>query len=378
MQWIKQGQLKRSLIGISVLLAIICAPVKAATPDFKAQKLKTFTAQQISTAVSDLGVAIPDNLFKYQVSLYRLTYQTVDGYGKAVTASGVVALPNKGNQVASPLLSFQHGTIFQDKEAPSNDLSAGAPPTILASLGYITIASDYVGYGASKGKAHPYLLKTPSARAVTDFIKRSATWLRQNNISLNKQLFLTGYSEGGYVTMAAHQAIQAQAVSGLNLTASIPAAGPYHISRTLKSIVSLSNTSQDLEVLAADNTSQRLSPVLVDWLTKRVMDALIPDDSDVVFQDKIIRDYLRNGSAGVVKHDVYDWKSKAQVVLFHGRDDVTVPFFNASDADTAMTTKGSPSVTLVECTAKPADHEGCISEYGKVLIQTLENYAHNL
>ncbi|MFZ1388081.1 MAG: hypothetical protein WBP46_07470 [Thiolinea sp.] len=378
MQWLKQGQLKRSLIGASVLLAITCSPTKAATPDFKAQKLKTFTAQQVSSAVSDLGVAIPDNLFKYQVSLYRLTYQTVDGYGKAVTASGVVAVPNKGVYVSSPLLSFQHGTIFQDKEAPSNDLSAGAPPTILASLGYITIASDYVGYGASKGKAHPYLLKTPSARAVTDFIKRSATWLKQNNISLNKQLFLTGYSEGGYVTMAAHQALQAQAINGLNLTAIIPAAGPYHISRTLKSIVSLSSTSQDLEALAADNTSQRLSPVLVDWLTKRVMDALIPDDSDVVFQDKIIRDYLRNGSAGVVKHDVYDWKSKASVTLFHGRDGVTVPFFNASDADTAMTAKGSPSVTLVECTAKPADHEGCISEYGKVLIQTLENYAHNL
>lgn len=372
MKWIEQGQLKLSLFGVPVLLLLSGAHVNAATPNFKAQKLASFTPQQISAAVSDLGVAIPDELFKYEVSLYRLNYQTIDGYGKKVTASGVVAIPNKGANVPSPLLSFQHGTIFQDKEAPSNDLSAGTPPAILASLGYITVASDYVGYGTSKGKAHPYLLKTPSARAVTDFIKRSSNWLKQNNISLNKQLFLTGYSEGGYVTMAAHQELQARPINGLNLMVSIPAAGPYHISRTLKSMTSFSRTT----LAAAEE--QRLSPVIVDLLTAKVMDVLIPDNSDVVFQDTIIRDYLRYGSNSAKKHDVYAWKSQGSVFLFHGRKDLTVPYFNATDAATAMTAKGSPSVDLIECAVPQPDHEGCISEYGKVLIQTLSNYAQNL
>lgn len=372
MSYIEHSLVKLSTISLSVLWGLSCVPTEAATPNFKAQRLVSFTPQQISAAVSDLGVALPDTYFKYSVSLYRLNYQTIDGYGKKVTASGVVAVPNKGLNIPSPLLSFQHGTIFQDKQAPSNDLSAGSPTAVLASLGYITVASDYVGYGSSKGIAHPYLLKIPSARAVTDFIKRSSNWLKQNKISMNKQLFLTGYSEGGYVTMAAHQALQAKPINGLNLKASLPAAGPYHISRTLKDIISLSGVKLDA------SERQRLSPVLVDWLTAKAMDALVPDNSDVIFQDTIIRDYLRKGSSGITQHDVYAWQAQHPVFLFHGRKDVTVPYFNATDAYTAMAAKGSPSITLIECTAIPANHEECIPEYGKVLIQTLQNYALNL
>lgn len=375
-----ESPLKVPLITVSILLVLSCAKVNAATPNAKAnaQKLASFTSEQISTAVSDLGISIPDALFKYSVSLYRLNYPTIDGYGKKVIASGVIAIPSKGINMPSPLLSFQHGTIFQDKEAPSNDLNAGAPPAILASLGYITVAADYVGYGQSKGKAHPYLLKKPSARAVTDFIKHATHWLKQTNISLNKQLFLTGYSEGGYVTMAAHQALQARPIAGLNLTASIPAAGPYHISRTLKSFTSLSTNNQTITSLADSDNDQKLSPIIVDWLTDKIMDQLIPDNSDVIFQDTIIRDYVRNGSAGVAQHNVYAWQATAPTFLFHGRNDVTVPFFNATDARDAMTARGAPNVSLIECTTTPADHEACIPEYGKALIQLLENYAQDL
>lgn len=372
MNKMKPTYLALTLLSSSLGLTLSAHTVEAATPSFKAKKLASFTAEQISTAVSDLGVEIPDEQFKYSVSLYQLNYTTTDGYGKKVIASGVVAIPDKGMGLPSPLLSFQHGTIFQDKEAPSNDLVAGAPTAILASLGYVTVAADYVGYGASKGKPHPYLLKIPSANAVTDFLKSSSKWLKRKSISLNQQLFLTGYSEGGYVTMAAHQALQAQPISGLNLIASIPAAGPYNISRTLKSLTSLSSD----RLQAAEE--QRLSPVLVDWLTDQIMDGLIPDNSDVVFQDTIIRDFLRKGANGITQHNVHDWQAKNPVVLFHGRKDATVPYFNATDAITAMTAKGSANVTLVECTAIPADHENCIPEYGKVLIQTLGNHAQDL
>lgn len=43
----------------------------------------------------------------------------------------------------------------------------------------------------------------------------------------NGQLFLTGYSEGGYVTMATHRALQASASPHLQqLRMVVPGAGP--------------------------------------------------------------------------------------------------------------------------------------------------------
>src|SRR5690606_21601138 len=44
------------------------------------------------------------------------------------------------------------------------------------------------------------------------------------NVVDNQQLFLTGYSEGGYVAMATHRAMQA---AGMHVTASAPMSGPY-------------------------------------------------------------------------------------------------------------------------------------------------------
>ena len=87
--------------------------------------------------------------------------------------------------------------------------TAGDPPVVLASLGYIVIAADYVGYGVSAAAPHPYLLSAPSASAVVDLMTAAKYWRQVQHVPDNKQLFLTGYSEGGYVTMATHRALQA-------------------------------------------------------------------------------------------------------------------------------------------------------------------------
>ena len=48
----------------------------------------------------------------------------------------------------------------------------------------------------------------------------------------NDQLYLFGYSEGGYATLAAQKGIQLHFSEELNVTASCPMAGPYNISET--------------------------------------------------------------------------------------------------------------------------------------------------
>jgi hypothetical protein len=104
---------------------------------------------------------------------------TSDGFGREVIASGLVSVPVKPDGARSPVLSYQHATIYKDAQAPSNQVAATEPPVVLASLGYIVVAADYVGYGASRGSQHPYLLATPSAAAVMDLLTAARTW-RQN------------------------------------------------------------------------------------------------------------------------------------------------------------------------------------------------------
>src|SRR6202042_3616486 len=49
----------------------------------------------------------------------------------------------------------------------------------------------------------------------------------------NGQLFVTGYSQGGYVAMATHRAMQA---AGMNVTAAAPLSGPYALAAFVDAI----------------------------------------------------------------------------------------------------------------------------------------------
>ena len=171
--------------------------------------LGAIPAADIAAALAAKEPLVQDVVPRYAVNSYRLEYLTTDADGREVRASGLVSVPQKSAGGKSPVLSYQHGSIFRDAEAPSNNAVASEVAVVLASLGYIVLAPDYVGFGASRGTPHPYLLSAPSAAATVDFLTAARTWRGQANVADNGQLFLTGYSEGGYVTMAAHRAMQA-------------------------------------------------------------------------------------------------------------------------------------------------------------------------
>jgi alpha-beta hydrolase superfamily lysophospholipase len=57
-----------------------------------------------------------------------------------------------------------------------------------------------------------------------DVVTAARSALPVSNVSDNHKLFLTGYSQGGFVAMAAHKAMQA---AGMTVTASAPMSGPY-------------------------------------------------------------------------------------------------------------------------------------------------------
>nr|QTX09161.1 hypothetical protein J1836_010915 [Thiothrix fructosivorans] len=110
--------------SVAVLPAIPTRIVNQRGALLDGQLVKTNTVPDSTSAISDPTAKAPAVIPVYDVKQYRVTYQTVDGGGKLTTASGIIAIPQKPAGAKSPLLSFQHGTVFLDKEAPSNDTVA--------------------------------------------------------------------------------------------------------------------------------------------------------------------------------------------------------------------------------------------------------------
>jgi len=184
------------------------------------------------------------NAFGYKA--VKISYNTVNEDDTPVVASGLLVIPtatdeyqaqrhSQGQQPFSvSMLCDNHPTIFADVDAPSNvEVSDHQPNYSLAVLetgfaGFAAILPDYIGFGDSNNTVHPYITKKASARASLDMIKASMKYMKDNGVVLNHQLYITGYSEGGYIAMALAQKVEAE-LGSVNLMGVAPMAGPYNV-----------------------------------------------------------------------------------------------------------------------------------------------------
>ena len=344
--------------------------------------LGTLAATDIAAALADKESLAQDVVPRFAVTSYRLEYLTTDADGRQVRASGLVSVPVKAAGAKSPVLSYQHGTLFKDAEAPSNNAVASEVAVVLASLGYIVLAPDYVGFGASRGTPHPYLLSAPSAAATIDFMTAARTWRNQANVVDNGQLFMTGYSEGGYVTMAAHRALQAGNSPHLQqLRMVVPGAGPYNVQATMDGLVRLVRDEQPVLGAAINPGFLRYLGGTVQREVRRVLlRALIPGDADVSYDTRFIDRFLADDVQALAAiSSVYDWKPTVPVRLYHGRDDRTVPYASSAGTVRAMQDRGAGDlVSLTDCRAQPAGHLQCVSPFINFMLGQLAPVAQDL
>ena len=333
----------------------------------------------------------------YDVEVVNLTYNTMLESGDIVAASGIVVLPLDKAGV-SPLLSYQHTTVFHDGAVPSNDHVRDMTPILTASAGFVTVAPDYIGYGASNALTHPYIQSVPSANSVIDLIRAARIYLEQRNVGLNDQLFLAGYSEGGYVSMAAHQHMETLFPEEFPITASVIGAGPYDVRSTVDAM--LLNTARINSpayfgfivhaydrYYELDNLTLRAiaSPhhMTVDEYydgnsTSSAINSLLPRDPDELFNSYFLSDYA--GITGELslkyqldKNNVYNWAPKAPISLYHGQNDETVPYANSSTALSTMTANEAFDVSLTDCEMVPSTHVNCAVGFATFALNYLLN-----
>jgi len=169
------------------------------------------------------------------VDFYYVQYWTVGGANETATASGALMVPTgTGAQCsgARPIVLYAHGTTA-DKTynianiTNSSNTEGALIAAMFAAQGYIVVAPNYAGYDTSSLPYHPFLNGEQQSKDMTDALTAARTALPQTFAATttdNGQLFITGYSEGGYVAMATHKALQA---AGKTVTASAPMSGPY-------------------------------------------------------------------------------------------------------------------------------------------------------
>ena len=168
--------------------------------------------------------------------VYRFEYQTVDPEGIVTPASAALVVPNDAAtpcQGERPIVLYAHGTNA-NKAFNMADLSDNGEGLLMAGVfaaeGYIVVAPNYVGYDTSTLGYHPYLNGEQQSSDMIDALTAARSALPTADAPATTdggQLLVTGYSQGGYVAMATHRALQE---AGETVTASAPLSGPYALS----------------------------------------------------------------------------------------------------------------------------------------------------
>jgi pimeloyl-ACP methyl ester carboxylesterase len=335
------------------------------------------------------------------VRVYRLTYRTTTPDNKAITASGLVLFPDNFPDSLT-LLSFQHGTITTQDESPSmykpaGNMEAYLGGTIGASLakGYFVVMPDYLGFGESKTIQHPYQHRASLASASLDMLRAAKEFAASESIKVKKGIRLAGYSEGGYATMALHLLLEQTASSEFTVAASYPGAGTYDMLSTAQWVVSqnkeipASAASYYMWTLLTYNQLYNINEPLTSMLTAtnaakvsaavaagNPLSAQVDLNPSLLFTPGFIA-AVKTGSntkltSALKENNVYDWKPKAPVTLFHAPGDDIVPFLNAEIALATLKSNGA-DVKLLPLGTTATTHTAGAQLYLATMIALLLN-----
>ncbi len=304
---------------------------------------------------------------KCDVKVISLNYLTPGVKGESSNASGVLLMPSGDNCSGPlPLVAYAKGTDVQKSRTLANpaDSETGLLAAMYAGQGYAVVATDYLGFAKSSHSYHPYLHADSEATSVIDSIRAARNAVLTVGGSFSGKVMLTGYSQGGHASMAAHRAIEKSLSNEIKLVAGAHLAGPYNLSGSMKLpdaiagyqffVPYLVNSWQKIYGNIYSSVSAAFKAPYSGWIENLLPSPTLtyttlvttgpttgqfwlpgamgqsPNQArDELFQPSFIADITSNPNNPVIAaaklNDLLDWSPKAKVLLCGGAEDPTVP-----------------------------------------------------
>lgn len=237
------------LAAAAILPAHAQAPVAAPTPSAKTiagnvqyELIGQWDVNRLNTILSTdtpkfAGITVSYTPARTGVRLYRISYDSVvpEKGNKPIRASGLLALPDNAGATL-PVVSYQHGTVYGRQEVPG--FPEQSPETQLmiaqfAGQGYAVVGADYFGMGIST-EPEGYLVKASHQQACFDFLV-AAKGVMADLGRQSSKLYLAGWSQGGFVTMALLEKLER---SGVKVDGAATASAPLDLGVAMSGFLS--------------------------------------------------------------------------------------------------------------------------------------------
>jgi pimeloyl-ACP methyl ester carboxylesterase len=287
-----------------------------------------------------------------------MEYSAVGRNGATMRLSGLLALPR--GVVARRLVSFQHGTTTTRSAVPSKLDGTGIATAIaFAGNGYALVVPDYPGLGASEGR-HPYYVAEAIGPAVVAMIDAAS---HVKGVP-DAPVFLSGFSEGGWASLAALRILQEE---GKAVLASAQVAGAYDLRHvSLPAALKGGSPSHSLYLAYAawgqaayygrpldsllTPTYAKVVERVFDGATPEEIKAALPPDPRQLFNQEFLDAFDRGGSHWFLDtftaNSLVDVTPSAPVRLYYGSKDEDVVPEEALDAARAMRSRGADATAV--------------------------------
>lgn len=271
-------------------------------------------------------ISYDELIYSDHIDTLTVPYISVDAQNRPILLSARVACPMNPTSPLTPdtikyIVISNHATIMRDDQCPTGKnpqdainfgpFNKGIMNT-MANFGALVIQSDYLGYGWSGDRIHPYLNPDLTARnvldgfeAVLDTVKARGFYIKPDYYTIN-----TGYSQGGSVTMDVQRYLETHASKELQdkvrLKTSICGAGAYNL---------------ELEFDEVNKEDSLCFPCSVPWMMESLMEAynegcLRAVDLDAIYRDTNFRQTFRKK---LVDKDMSNSEITAWMCEYYGK-----------------------------------------------------------